>query len=715
MKRRIMKRYLYKKFIGVTIVSVAALCPMACSHDNPEYGNSSESGSCPLIFDAEVLEFETGAPVRSGSWEWKDKANVYLLFSDGEKKIDGKAVYNKNEDIWTLYYNGILPSGTASVCDAYYLNDVDGAGAEKISLSYSSAVYSDHEGSYSKTPQGVRVSVSLVPASGRIRFKGEKGKDIKVSGLETFCMFTPAKGELAKELPTVSLKVGDDGFTPYIYASFPKGSRALKLAYGNYSFSTECENGVLGEGQSGYMDIPTEEAHNGWNVKVISLPTLEKVAVSEIGKGKATLSSKVRDAGNGNVTDCGFCYSTSPSPTVNDKKVSYGTTAERFGKTITDLTENTTYYVRAYAVNELGVGYSEETSFTTLAVTAPSLSPVTMVVISNTSAEVEAAVASLGNGTLQDAGFAYSTSPYPTVETGKLSCGKTETLKATITGLKPETKYYVRAYAVNEKGTSYGEEKSFTTSKHAVNPYTTIEIETSYGYCKFDMATVAGGKFGMGSQGKTNSEPNYDGDSYTDESPVHNVTLSKFLIGKTVVTQKLWYVVMGSYPALTTANGLGEDFPVYNVTYSQCLQFIEKLNRQTGKKFRLPTEAEWEFAARGGVNGGGLKYSGSSVIGSVAWYSGNSGGKLHEVAKRDANELNIYDMSGNVWEWCSDWYGNYSVKDQTNPTGPATGSVRVIRGGCYSDAARECRVSVRSSAAEGSALPTLGLRLVMTE
>lgn len=710
-----MKRYFNRNKIYKTTVAMGALFLAACGQEQAVYENPSESGSCPLIFDARIQGFDAGSQSRSESWAWADKSTVFLLFSDGENKIDGKAVYDKNEDIWTLYYNGILPSGTTSVCSACYLDNVEISDAETVGLSYSSAVYRDPEGSYSKTSQGVRVSVSLVPASGRIRFKGEKGKEIKVSGLETFSGFTISTGELRKEMPTTVLKVGDSGFTPYIYASFPKDSRALKLAYGNYSFSTECESGVLEEGQSGYMEIPSEEAHNGWNVKIISLPSLENVTVSDIGKGKASLSSKVKDAGNGIVTDCGFCYSTSPSPSVNDVKVSYGATAERFGKTITDLKENTNYYVRAYAVNELGVGYSEEVMFTTLAVTTPSLSPVSMTSISNTSAEVEASVTSLGNGTLQDAGFAYSTSPYPTVETGKLSCGKAETLKAKIIGLKPETKYYVRAYAVNEKGTSYGDEKSFTTSKHVVNPYTTIEIETSYGYYKFDMATVAGGKFLMGAQGKTNSEPNYDADAYSDESPVHNVTVSTFLIGKTVVTQKLWYVVMGGYPSLTSSNGLGEEFPIYNVSYSQCLQFIDKLNKITGKKFRLPTEAEWEFAARGGINGGGMKYSGGSVVGSVAWYSGNSGGKLHEVAKREPNELNIYDMSGNVWEWCSDWYGNYSIKDQTNPTGPATGSVRVIRGGCYSDAAGECRVTVRSNATEGSSLPTLGLRLIMEE
>ncbi len=445
----------------------------------------------------------------------------------------------------------------------------------------------------------------------------------------------------------------------------------------------------------------------------IVLPTVSDTQVSEIGVSKATFSSSVTDNGKGKVSDAGFCYSLNSNPTTSDTRVSYGAATGSFGKTVTGLQENTTYHVRAYAINEAGTAYSADVTFTTKEVTIPTLSNVTISNISNTSAQLDATVNSTGNGTLTDAGFVYSTSHYPTTADNKLTCGKVTSLSSKATGLTPETIYYVRAYATNEKGTSYSSESEFKTAKTVVNPYTTLTVETNYGSTTLDMAKINGGTFKMGAQSSSSSQDNYDKNAYGDEKPVHQVTVSTFYMSKSLVTQYLWYVVMGSYPNISSQYGLGENFPVYNVSYTQCQQFITKLNNITGKQFRMPTEAEWEFAARGGNNSEGTVYSGSSTIGSVAWYSQNSSGKTHPVAQKQANELNLYDMNGNLWEWCSDWYGNYSSASQTNPTGATSGSSRVIRGGGYTDSAVDCRVSVRSSATPSQGYNTIGLRLVM--
>ena len=142
-------------------------------------------------------------------------------------------------------------------------------------------------------------------------------------------------------------------------------------------------------------------------------------------------------------------------------------------------------------------------------------------------------------------------------------------------------------------------------------------------------------------------------------------------------------------------------------------EFIKKLNQKTGANFRLPTEAEWEYAARGGNKGNGYKYSGSNNIGSVAWYTDNSGDKTHPVGQKTPNELGIYDMTGNVWEWCQDWYGNYSSSSQTNPKGPSSGSYRVLRGGGWYINARSCRVSIRYSFNPGGRYASFGFRLVL--
>ena len=699
--------------IGV-IIAFSWLVISSCSQEEMKGVEDNGPHTCKLIFNGTLSSFDGNTRTRAASNTWEDGSVVYLSFVVGANRIDGKAVYSSSEDDWTLYYNGAISNGTSAKCDAYYFEGEFAENNSKINLPTDVPIYNDANASYSKTSEGMRLSASLTPLTGRIRFKGTGGKEFHLSGVNHYTSFDIAKGELDKSNTTFDMKVGSDGYTPYVYPYFESSSsRKITIAYDNLSFSTECEHPILDAGQTGYMEIPTEEKHNGWDMIKMTLPSVATVTVSEIGVGKASFSSKLLDDGNGNVTDCGFCYSTSANPTTSDASTSYGKVTGEFGKTVTGLSENTEYHVRAYAINEMGTAYGEDVTFKTKEVTVPVLSAVTMGTVSNTFAEVEAMVTSLGNGTLKDAGFVYSLNPYPTLDDRLLSCGKNSDLKSKIQGLQPETKYYIRAYATNEKGTAYGAEKTFTTTKTVVNPYTTFTVETSYGSVQFDMTKVDGGTFTMGAQSSSASQTNYDKDADMDEKPIHSVSLSSYYIGKTEVTQLLWYVVMGSYPNISSTYGRGDDYPVYNVTYSQCEQFIKKLNNLTGKTFRLPTEAEWEYAARGGKNTNGYKYSGSSTVGTVAWYSSNSSNKTHPVAQKTANEINVFDMSGNVWEWCSDWYGNYSMSSQTDPTGATSGPGHVIRGGAYNDAPTECRVSVRSNAAASSSFTTLGLRLVM--
>ena len=183
-----------------------------------------------------------------------------------------------------------------------------------------------------------------------------------------------------------------------------------------------------------------------------------------------------------------------------------------------------------------------------------------------------------------------------------------------------------------------------------------------------------------------------------------------YYIGQTEVTQELWEAVMGSNPSYFTGDNRR---PVENVSWNDCQEFIEKLNRLTGKNFRLPTEAEWEYAARGGSKSRGYKYSGSNNPDAVAWYDDNSGGKTHPVAQKQSNELGLYDMNGNVFEWCQDWYGAYSSNSQTNPTGASRGSRRVLRGGNWNYDARIVRVSRRSYRTPDGRNFNFGLRLAL--
>ena len=217
----------------------------------------------------------------------------------------------------------------------------------------------------------------------------------------------------------------------------------------------------------------------------------------------------------------------------------------------------------------------------------------------------------------------------------------------------------------------------------------------------FKMIAVKGGTFTMGATSEQTG-------AISDESPTHSVTLSDYYIGETEVTQELWNAVMGSNPSYFTGN---MQRPVEMVSWNDCQTFISRLNELTGETFRLPTEAQWEYAARGGYKSKGYTYSGSNAIDDVAWCWYNSGEMTHPVQTKAPNELGIYDMSGNVWEWCSDWYGAYSSAAQTDPTGSATGSYHVGRGGSWSFSARICRVASRGVYSPTRSNNNLGLRL----
>ncbi len=246
-----------------------------------------------------------------------------------------------------------------------------------------------------------------------------------------------------------------------------------------------------------------------------------------------------------------------------------------------------------------------------------------------------------------------------------------------------------------------------------------IETFTVFGV-SFNMVRVEGGTFTMGATSEQGS------DASDDEKPAYQVTLSDFSIGETEVTQALWQAVMGSNPSKLK----GSNLPVETVSWDDCQIFIERLSHFAGRRFRLPTEAEWEYAARGGKKNCGYKYSGSDQVGDVAWLWENCGDKplrgrfdpekiikhncrAHDVKTKKGNELGLYDMSGNVWEWCQDWWGNYSSGSHTNPTGPSSGSYRVCRGGSWFFGSWYCRVSYRTHFTPDFRNDLLGLRIAL--
>jgi formylglycine-generating enzyme required for sulfatase activity len=239
----------------------------------------------------------------------------------------------------------------------------------------------------------------------------------------------------------------------------------------------------------------------------------------------------------------------------------------------------------------------------------------------------------------------------------------------------------------------------------------------------FEMVFVEGGTFTMG----CTSEQNF---CFGDEKAVHTVELKDYYIGKYQVTQKIWHEVMGRSIRLQlymingkTLNGEGNDFPVYYVNYAECEEFCSQLNKlfskqlPKGYKFCLPTEAQWEYAARGGNQSRSYCYSGSTNIDEIGWYADNSGSTTHKIGMRKPNELGIFDMSGNVFEWCRDWYNDlyYFNSPSINPTGPDTGRGRVLRGGSWICKLEYCRVSFRHCTSPSNRSFDVGVRLALAQ
>ena len=482
------------------------------------------------------------------------------------------------------------------------------------------------------------------------------------------------------------------------------GAEAYECNVEGKKFSVEIEG--LKEGVGYYYcyeyDNGYEKEKGGRkSMQTVSKPVVVTKDITSITITSATLNGSLTNSDAANkITEKGFCWGMEKEPTIEGNHISQGSGTGTYSYSLTNLTNNTTYYVRAYVKTNFGIVYGEEKSFTTVEIVLPTVTTNAVTNIKVTTATCGGNVTFNGNATVTARGICWGTSPNPTIDDNKTTDGSgTGSYTSNLSNLASQTTYYVRAYATNEKGTSYGEEKSFTTLEFKNQTITVNRVS-------FTMIAVEGGTFQMGATSEQGS------DAYFSESPVHSVTLSSYYIGETEVTQELWEAVMGSNPSFYEGY---PQRPVETVSWNDCQEFITKLNNLTGKNFRLPTEAEWEYAARGGNKSQGYKYSGSNTIVNVAWYTSNSGSETHDVKTKQANELGIYDMSGNVYEWCYDWYGIYSSSSQTNPTGPSSGSHRVSRGGGWYDDAGSCRVSSRDGNSPDYGSNYLGLRLALSQ
>lgn len=422
-----------------------------------------------------------------------------------------------------------------------------------------------------------------------------------------------------------------------------------------------------------------------------NLPKVTTAGIISLTETTFESGGAVISDGGYSILKRGVCWSSTSEPTAaSENKTEDGVGIGTFRSKVTGLTPETRYYYRAYATNSEGTAYGEELSFVTKdALFAPTVTTNAVSSIELTTAECGGIVTGNGGDPVVRCGVCWDTNPNPTtsLSTKVVLTYSTPNFDCTLINLNFSTTYYVRSFAVNTKGVSYGENRTFTTKKMP----------------DIALVSVVGGTFQMGSTvGPSN------------EQPLHWVTLSNFKIGKTEVSVELWNAVMPDNQFRNEQNAL----PISDVTMNMAMDFITRLCKVTNLNYRLPTEAEWEYVAGEGSVARTLYAAGLNDTASFAeraWYGFNSNEQIHPIGTLLPNKLGIFDLAGNVSEWCFDWYGDYSGSAVTNPKGPTSGNKKVLRGGSFMDAASNCRTSIRQGLDPNSKNSTTGIRIALSE
>ena len=440
-------------------------------------------------------------------------------------------------------------------------------------------------------------------------------------------------------------------------------------------------------------------------------PTITTNAVTSITNTTATGNINISNPNGLSIVAAGIVYSNINNiPTISDNFIAHssvGNLAGNYTLPLSSLSANTIYYYRAYINYNGTIYYGAVQTFTTLQ-NPPTITTNAVTSITNTTAIANINISNPNGLNITAAGVAYSsTNSTPTTADAYIAHSSTGNLAGNytlgISSLSANTTYYIRAYINYNGAIYYGTVQTFTTT----NLPTTLTLAN----LEANMVTVPAGSFTMGA---TNEQLANNGDGYrVGWSPsTQQVTLSSYKICRFEVTQQLWQDVMGSNPSYFKGN---LQRPVEGVSWNDCQIFIDSLNKKTGKIYRLPTEAEWEYVARGGANSTySYIYSGGNTLNDVAWNYYNSSSQTQTVGTKQANALGLYDMSSNVWEWCNDWYGDYSSGGVTNPQGAASGSGRVIRGGSWKNGDYINRVSYRHSGNPSYSGYDVGIRLVLS-
>lgn len=463
-----------KIIVKISALFIAMFAMSACSSEEVPYQEAPGLHTGRLIWEGGIQECDGTRIPRQD----QDGDVIYLRYKTTDSYVDGFAIYDAETEEWEFTYHGSLTVGEISTCTAFFINGTTDVQNTQLPLTPHTLVCSTIEGTYCKEdPNLMKLTAHLTPVTSRLRFKGTPGQGFLLSGLKHFSAFNRIEHTLAPEETPLELTVGEDGYTPFVYA-LPLEDRTISVSYDFQTYQTTCESPVLDPGISGYMLLPTEEAHNGWSLVKVELPTLSAVTPGVPSDVAIEVNAEVLSLGNGTLSDAGFVYAETPNPTVDSQKISCGT-ATILTTTLHDLAPRTDYYVRAYAVNERGISYSEELKVSTTATpTLPTVRTGKALIVQPYSISVSATIEALGEvSEVTQHGHVWSTTPNPTTavstKTQHGPAASTGEYISELTDLTPHTTYYVRAYAINAVGTSYGEEISVTTD------YAPVELTTS--------------------------------------------------------------------------------------------------------------------------------------------------------------------------------------------------------------------------------------------
>ncbi|MDO5770931.1 MAG: formylglycine-generating enzyme family protein [Bacteroidales bacterium] len=688
---------------------------------------------------------------------WSDGDVIYLNFNTAGGIVEGKATYIKSTDAWIVSYSGTLTEGVATQCQAYYFDAIESANGNEVSFNYSTAVYADKNASYFYKDGAISITALLMPQTARFRFKGTPGTEFTVYGFNRYDGYSSKA--LTQSTYWVSTTISSDGYSPYIYGFLSSESRTLFVNNGDYSYSRTINDTEFAQGRTGKFTLPTEDSFTGWEIEyqnkivvvngisfkmiyieagTFTMGATEEQIGADSNESLAHQVTITKDyyMGATEVTQALWYAVMGQKPTsdgsawsstygLGDNYPAYYISWNDCQEFITKLNQLTglTFRLPTEAEWEYAARGGNRAIPQTLYSGSNIIDNVAWYTSNSSKSQLVAGKAENVLGLYDMSGNvwewcndwygSYGSSPQtdPTGPTCATS-GSNRVLRGG--GWNSGSSGCRVAFRSNSSVTNRGSNigMRLVLGDPLPEPDTLMTI-TANGV-SFNMKFVESGTFTMGATAEQTG-------AFGDESPAHQVTLTKdYYLGETEVTQALWYAVMGQKPtsdgsAWESSYGLGDNYPAYYISWNDCQEFISKLNQLTGLTFRLPTEAEWEYAARGGNKATTQTlYSGSNTIGDVAWYDENSSSSTHAVAGKSANALGLYDMSGNVWEWCNDWDGWYSSGAQTDPTGPSSGSARMVRGGCWSDFAASCRVAYRGGVYVTHRFNSVGMRLALT-